>query len=154
MAPHPRLCLLTIIIVFVYSTTLCETEEAVNHGNSIAEMTQAHQRWSRAFIKFGNAALKAILSKAKEVPTQSKAYRKFVKQGGIKEAQKDLDSMHPTILNQNEWHVKAVLDDGTLVKMEKYDNTNSHLPTLFIADREKARAIRIIYINKPLNDIY
>ena len=153
MATCPTLCLLASITVFVVSAT---NERILDHHDNYIEkmnILQSNFRWSRSFVGFGNAAIKAVLRGTKEVPTRSKTYRKFVKQGGPQTARDDLYRMNPTLLKHNKWHAKAVLDDGTFVKMEVYDKTNGRLPTLFIEDRTKANPIKIVYIDKPFSGV-
>ena len=109
----------------------------------------AGTRWYRSVPGIADSVVKAFMKGAKEVPTNSPVYRKFLKRGSESDAIEDFNSLNSEIVKGQGYGAVGVIGD-TKVRLNIRDKRNSKLPTVQIWDPNMAKSVKIVYINKPI----
>ena len=104
---------------------------------------------SRSVPGIADAVVKAFMKGAREVPTKSTVYRKFLKQGTGFDAIAEFNSLNADNVSRNGYGAIGVTGD-TRVKLTLRDREISGLPTVQIWDPNMAKSVKIVYINKPI----
>ena len=119
-----------------------DTHIQLGYGNP-----ETRFRLPRSALWFGNAAIKAILKNAVQVPGDSKQYITFLKTGGEREAIYDYNSLQPTFVNFDwkQYTTVGKIEDETLVSLRTFSKTSDLRPTIVMEKPGVANAIKIVY---------
>lgn len=114
-----------------------------NDGSQVRSHLTNFRR-SSSVLRITNAAIKALMKGAIEVPTNSKTYRKFMKQGTEKEAVIDFKATNPTDVRKRTFSIDGFVD-GTILTLKTKDKSQGRHPSILITDSKLDSPIKIVY---------
>ena len=142
----------TYVILLSYLIVIADDFRILSYPADDGSDIKSHvvgTRWYRSVPGIAGSIVKAFMKGAKEVPTNSPVYRKFLKQGSDSDAVDDFNSLNSEIVKGQGYGAVGVIGD-TKVRLKLRDKRNNKLPTVQIWDPNMAKPIKIVYINKPI----
>lgn len=113
------------------------------YGIRQALSLKLHQ--SRSVARVADKAIKFLMTGAKEVPTGSPRYRKFVKLGSGFDAVTDFEATNPVFLDKRAFTTDGYID-GVKFTLKMKDKSQGRNPSIMITDDPYRKLpIKIVY---------
>ena len=142
--------LLISLLVLILNSINAADEQGPIHQEISGGNKQSSFHSTRSVSGFTQPAIRALISSAKEVPTRSPKFRKFVKQGSVSKAVADFDHLKPTDVEERMYSTFASVGD-LKVQFKIRDHRHNKGPTIQISDPSGVTSFKIIYIRNPVN---